>query len=134
MNVNERAFEDVIESSLLEVGGYRKGNSSGFDAGMGLDPDEVFSFVMATQPKAWSHLLIRYGNDESSAKTGVLTRFVKQIDERGILDVLRHGVTDHGIELKLAYFKPAHRLTFELEELYQANRLMVIRQFRYESV
>jgi type I restriction enzyme, R subunit len=49
------------------------------------------------------------------------------------VDVLRHGVTDLGVTIKLAFFKPAHSLTPELLALYDANRLTVTRQLAYES-
>jgi type I restriction enzyme R subunit len=31
----------------------------------------------------------------------------KELDLRGTLDVLRHGVTDSGVRLRLAFFRPA---------------------------
>jgi type I restriction enzyme R subunit len=47
--------------------------------------------------------------------------------------VLRHGVVDHDVEIRLAHFRPAHfrpahGLTPELVRLYKANRLNVTRQ------
>ena len=65
----------------------------------------------------------------NAASRGVLT---KDLDERGTLDVLRHGVVDLGVELRLAFFKPAHGLTPELVERYRANRLTVTRQLPYD--
>ena len=47
--------------------------------------------------------------------------------------MLRHGVVDHGVTIRLAYFKPAHGLTPELGERYEANRLTVTRQLPYEA-
>ena len=41
-------------------------------------------------------------------------------------------MNDHGIEVRLAYFKPAHGLTPELTSLYEANRLTVTRQLPYD--
>jgi type I restriction enzyme R subunit len=56
-----------------------------------------------------------------------------EIDKRGTLDVLRHGVVDHGVTIRLAYFRPAHGLTPELVRLYGANRLNVTRQLAYQA-
>ncbi len=42
-------------------------------------------------------------------------------------------MSDHGIEIRLAYFKPAHGLTPELTERYLANRLTVTRQLPYDA-
>jgi type I restriction enzyme R subunit len=49
------------------------------------------------------------------------------------VDVLRHGVVDLGVTIRLAFFKPAHGLTEELVSLYLANRVSVTRQLPYEA-
>jgi type I restriction enzyme R subunit len=56
------------------------------------------------------------------ARTQFAERLAKQLDERGTVDVLRHGVNDHGIEVRLAFFKPAHGVAPELTERYLANQ------------
>ena len=134
MSTNEMGFEDVIEDSLVGAGGYLKSRPENYDTVLGFDPVELFSFIDATQSKDWAKLVLRgYGGDEAAAKKGFAKRLVAEIDVRGTIDVLRHDVTDYGVTIKLAYFKPAHGLTPELETLYQANRVSVTRQFVYES-
>ncbi len=128
----ERSFEGEIEASLVERGGYAKGDPQTFDRELGLDPGEVFVFVEATQPDAWRELTTRHGG-AGAARTGFVRRLAKELDERGTVDVLRHGVTDLSVELRLAFFKPAHGLTPELVAGYKANRLVVVRQFVYEA-
>jgi type I restriction enzyme R subunit len=130
--VSERKFEGAIEAWLLEHGGYAKGDPKTFDVALGLDPGEVLAFVRATQQTAWRALAERHGG-EAAAETAFLRRLASELDERGTVDVLRHGVKDLGIEIKLAYFKPAHGLTPELVAAYEANRLCLVRQFRYEA-
>ena len=56
-----------------------------------------------------------------------------QIDDRGALDVLRHGVKDRGVTIRLAYFRPSHTLADGALDQYQANRLTVARQFHYSA-
>ena len=139
MKPDERGFEDAITGSLVEAGGYRlckwgtKPEWAGdFNAKLGLDTAELLAFIAETQPMAWRRLL-----EVHSGADGVLHQFgdrlAKQLDERGAVDVLRHGVNDHGIEVRLAFFKPAHGLTPELTERYLANRLTVTRQLPYEA-
>ena len=139
MKPDERGFEDAITASLVEAGGYRvckwgtKPEWAGdFDPKLGLDTAELLAFIAETQPAAWKRLLEVHGGPD-----GVLQQFgdrlAKQLDERGAVDVLRHGVNDHGIEVRLAFFKPAHGLTPELTERYLANRLTVTRQLPYEA-
>ncbi len=128
----ELKFEGAIESWLLEHGGYAKGDPGTFDVALGLDPGEVLAFVRATQATAWRALAERHGG-EAAAETAFLRRLASELDARGTVDVLRHGVKDLGIEIRLAYFKPAHGLTPELVAGYEANRLVLVRQFLYEA-
>ena len=123
----ERKFEGEIEAWLLKHGGYAKGDPHAFDRELGLDPSEVFAFVEETQPDAYRELSARHGGDEA-ARTTFLRRLAAEIDERGTVDVLRHGVKDLGVEIRLAFFKPAHGLTPELMSRYEANRLILVRQ------
>jgi len=134
MSTNEKGFEDAIEDSLIGVGGYLKSRPEHYDVTLGLDLVELFSFIEATQAKEWAKLVLRgYGGDDAAAKKGFAKRLAAEIDARGTIDVLRHDASDFGVSLKLAYFKPAHGLTPELETLYQANRVSVTRQFVYEA-
>jgi type I restriction enzyme, R subunit len=128
----EHKFEGAIEAWLLEHGGYAKGDPRAFDRALGLDPAEALAFVQATQATAWQALEVRHGG-ETAAEANFVRRLAKEIDERGTVDVLRHGVKDLGVEIRPAYFKPAHGLTPELVERYQANRLVLVRQLPYSA-
>ena len=130
VKASERKFEGAIEAWLLEHGGYLKGDPGTFDRVLGLDPGEVLAFVRATQRQAWDALAARHGG-EAAAAASFLRRLAKELDERGTVDVLRHGVKDLGVEIRLAYFRPAHELTPELVERYEANRLALVRQLAY---
>jgi type I restriction enzyme R subunit len=59
---------------------------------------------------------------------------VKEIDLRGVLDVIRKGFTDYGVKFQMAYFKPESTLNPEADELYLTNHLSVTRQLYYERV
>jgi type I restriction enzyme, R subunit len=139
MKVSERGFEDAITVSLVEQGGYRVCKwgtkpewAADFDRPRGLDTAELFAFIEDTQPKAWERLVAVHGGAEG-ARQQFADRLAKQLDERGTVDVLRHGVNDHGIEVRIAFFKPAHGLTPELTERYLANRLTVTRQLPFDA-
>jgi type I restriction enzyme R subunit len=132
MKVDERLFEDAIEQFLLEHGSYLRSVPSNFDPVLGLDTFVLFAFIGATQVKTWNSLLGRYGSNPDAAQRGFAKRLATELDNRGTVDVLRHGVVDLGVTIKLAFFKPAHGLTPELLALYDANRLTVTRQLAYE--
>lgn len=136
MKPDERAFEDHIAQALVERGGYRTvktGNASGdFDPALGLDLSELFAFIKETQSQAWQSLAKRHGGAEK-ARGRFVQWLAREIGGRGTVDVLRHGVVDHGVHIKLAFFRPAHSLTQELVARYEANRLTVTRQLPYEA-
>jgi type I restriction enzyme R subunit len=128
----ERKFEGAIEAFLLERGGYARGDPRTFDRALGLVPGEALAFVQATQPDAWRELAQRHGGEQAS-QVNFLKRLATELDERGTVDMLCHGVKDLGVELRLAYFKPAHGLTPELVARYDANRLVLVRQLAFAA-
>ncbi len=126
----EVSFEDAIELSLTGDGGYTSGADAHYEQNLALDLAELFDFVTATQSEEWARLVQLHGG-EDAAREKFADRVAKQIDQHGTIDVLRHGVTDHGVTIRLAYFKPAHGLTPDLVTNFEANRLTVTRQLRY---
>ncbi|WP_396137400.1 type I restriction endonuclease subunit R [Flavobacterium sp.] len=127
----ELTFEQAIESNLLEHGGYVNGSSTDFDVQQGLFPNYITDFLKQSQPKAWDKLVTIH-KDEAEKK--VILRLVKEIDLRGVLDVIRKGFTDYGVKFQMAYFKPESTLNPEADELYLTNHLSVTRQLYYERV
>ncbi len=135
MKVDEKAFEEHIARYLEERGGYRTGkirNANGdFDPKLGLDLAELFTFIRATQARDWENLSKLHGG-EDRAQGRFADRLARELYGRGTVDVLRHGVVDLGVKIRLAYFRPAHGLTPDLVARYGANRLTVTRQLPYE--
>ncbi|MCA1698350.1 MAG: DEAD/DEAH box helicase family protein, partial [Actinobacteria bacterium] len=127
----ELAFEDLIEKHLLDHG-WERGTAYSFDPELGVDFDELFAFIGATQQEAWDELVERRGGTEV-AQREFRKVVAKRIDESGTLHVLRRGVTDLGVDFRLAYFKPEHGMTPELVAGYQANRCTVVRQLAYSE-
>ncbi|NJC71239.1 type I restriction endonuclease subunit R [Planosporangium thailandense] len=128
----EKSFEDAIEASLL-ASGWLPGTPANYRPELGLDTAELFTFIGDTQPKEWEKLLAYHGNDPDDAQRAFAQYLGKQIDERGVLDVLRRGVKDRGVLIRLAYFKPAHTITDDALAFYRKNRLTVTRQLRYSQ-
>jgi type I restriction enzyme R subunit len=81
-------------------------------------------------PKEWE-LLKSYYREETEAK--FIQRLFKELDLRGMLDVIRHGITDSGIKFKLAYFKPDSKLNPDTLKQYSSNKHYVIRQVYFSS-
>lgn len=125
---SEAAFEQVIESHLL-ANGYASLSAS-FDAQRAIFPQEVISFIQATQPKEWTKLEALH-KDKTAEQ--ILHDLTKWMDTYGVLHTLRHGFKCYGRLLRIAYFKAAHNLNPELEARYAANRLGVVRQLHYSA-
>ncbi len=139
MKLDERTFEEFIAEWLVVHGGYNvvklgtsTQHSKDFDPIRGLDLVELFAFIDATQPDEWEQLRKLHGGNDDDARTKFADRLASEIDHRGSVDVLRHGVVDLGVHIRLAYFKPAHGLTPLLGKRYLANRLTVTRQLPFD--
>lgn len=128
----ELNFEDLIEKHLVDHG-WERGTPASFDRGLAIDADELFTFIGGTQQEAWDDLVERRGGDQAKAQKEFRKLVAKRIDESGTLHVLRRGVTDMGIDFRLAYFRPEHGLTPELVAGYEANRCTVVRQLAYST-
>lgn len=132
MNLHkEISFEIEICLYLADHGWlYAEGDAVAYDRARALFPDDVLAWVQATQPKAWETLTKNYG---TQAAETLLNRLRDQLEQRGTLDVLRHGIELLGLKqpLKLAEFKPALAINADILARYAANRLRVIRQVRY---
>lgn len=120
----EATFESAIIESLLEIG-WHEGNALLFNKHLAFDKEAVLSFVQTSQPNEWKRLQTYY-KEETENK--FIQRLFKELDLRGMLDVVRHGITDSSIKFKLAYFKPDSNLNPETINLYKQNKLTVTRQ------
>jgi len=127
----EISFESEICNHLASHGWlYSDGDAAAYDRARALFPADVLAWVQATQPKAWDTLTKNHG---AKAADTLLTRLRDQLDQRGTLDVLRHGVELLGLRapLLLAQFKPALAINADILARYAANRLRLVRQVHY---
>lgn len=124
----EKAFETAIEEHLTTRGGYVKAAAANFDPDKGIDASVLLAFLRDSQPKEWKRLEAIYGGE---VEFKVVSTILGDLDRRGTLDVLRKGVTDRGVKLRLAYFKPASGLNPETLTLYGKNVLTVARQVHF---
>ncbi|MGB7070532.1 MAG: type I restriction endonuclease [Pyrinomonadaceae bacterium] len=125
----EGTFENAIVEHLT-ASGWTLGNRDDFDAELGFDSKAVLEFVRTSQPKEWTKMVSFF---QTGAEGKFIQRLVKELDLRGLLDVIRHGITDSGIKFKLAYFKPDSSLNPETLKHYEANRLYATRQVYYST-
>jgi type I restriction enzyme R subunit len=132
MNLHkEISFElEICQHLAAHDWHYADGDAKGYDRAHALFPADVLAWVQAAQPKAWEALTKNHG---AKALDTLLDRLRVQLDQRGTLDVLRHGIELLGLKtpLKLAEFKPALAINPDILARYAANRLRVVRQVHY---
>jgi type I restriction enzyme, R subunit len=126
----EKAFEDAIIDRLSNSGGYQLGDPANFSKDLALDKTVLLEFIQASQPQAWQKLAAIHG---LTVESKFIQRLYQELEFRGMLDVLRNGITDYGVRFKLAYFKPASGLNPETLALYNHNILTVTRQVYYSN-
>ena len=129
MQTKEKNFENDIEARLL-ASGYAKGNQDTYDKGKAIDMPVLVSFIQATQPKMWQRYVNVYGE---KAEKQLYTIFQQNVEQSGLVHVLRYGIKDRGMELRFAYFAPASNLNLDLVERYNKNILTCTRQFAYST-
>ena len=129
--------EISYESEICEYLGahgwlYAEGDAASYDRARALFPADVLAWVQATQPQAWEILVKNHGD---KAGETLLARLRDQLNQRGTLDVLRHGIELLGLNkpLHLAQFKPALAINPDILSRYAANRLRVVRQVKYSQ-
>ena len=125
--------EQTFESAIIEhltLNGWFEGNPNNFSSDIALDKKAVLDFIQTSQPKEWE-LLKSYYKDEVENK--FIQRLFKELDLRGMLDVIRHGITDSGIKFKMAYFKPDSGLNPDTLKQYRFNKHYVTRQVHFSQ-
>jgi len=126
----EKAFEESIENSLIENGGYSKGFSDDFNKELALDKNRIIDFIKSSQPKQWERISEIHGVD---VEDKLIQRLCKELELNGTISVLRHGFTDYGIKFQMAFLRPETTLNPDTEILYSLNQLTVTRQVKYNS-
>ena len=124
----ESTLEKIIAEHLTD-NGWLLGDKDNYDRGVGIDRVELFNFLEATQADSLKKLFQLQGSEEK-AKQKFVERLVKEIDNNGIIHVLRKGVTDLGVKIYLAYFRPENFVSQEGVKEYEANRVLVTRQIK----
>src|SRR5437660_919971 len=127
----EISFETEVCDYLAANGWlYSIGDAAQYERTRALFPPDVLAWVQETQLKAWETLTRNHGTQAGEVLLG---RLRDQMNARGTLDVLRHGIEMIGLREKvaLAQFKPALAMNPEILKKYGVNRLRVVRQVRY---
>jgi len=128
-DTTEKGLEALIVRDLCAGGGYVQGNPADYNRDVALDVPKLLAFLQTTQPTVVSALELA---SEGIKRTQFLHRIQGEIAKRGVVDVLRKGVS-HG---------PAHVDLYKLlptpgnasaAENFGKNIFSVTRQVRYSN-
>ena len=126
-DTTEKGLEAHIANYLVEENNYLLRENTVYDNVNCVDSELLFQFFEATQPKAVGKLKT-YHKELYEQK--ILKRLNDQIQAKGIIEVLRKGITDGFTDTKLHLFydKPVSAYNSDANALYKANMFSVIRQ------
>jgi type I restriction enzyme R subunit len=127
-DTSESGLESLILNGLVDRG-WIAGNPKDYDRTFCLDLSHLRAFVQETQPKLFEALGLGV---ESPTTKQFLTRLEKEINTRGVIDVLRKGIRHNQHDLTLFYASPSPGNT-KAAELHALNRFSVTRQLRYSN-
>src|SRR4051812_21364156 len=79
---------------------YADGDAEKYDRAQAIFPDDCIEWVKQMQPDKWEAIEKAHGS--GGAADTLLARLRDQLDQRGTLDVLRHGIEMLGLRGKLS--------------------------------
>lgn len=126
-DTTEKGLEAHISQHLVEGNKFIFRENNVYDNISCLDKNLLFQFLEMTQPKSVAKLKL-YHQDLYEQK--IIKRLNDQIQAKGIIEVLRKGITDGFTDTKLHLFydKPVSNYNADANALYQANLFSVMRQ------
>lgn len=129
-DTTEKGLEAHITQHLCLVNAFEERHHSQYNRVDCVDEDLLFNFLQTTQEKEVMKLQTIHG---SNYRSKVLYRLNNQIKTFGIIEVLRKGITDNNIKLKLFFDKPVSNLNEKDFALYNQNIFSVTRQVHYSN-
>ena len=122
----------VAETATAKGGsGWFAGNDAAYDREFAVDSEQLFAFLIATQPEEWAKLgIANYKGKEGMARQKFLARLQGEITRRGVIDVLRHGIKHGPLSFDLFYGTPSPENAKAVAR-HAANRFSITRQLHY---
>ncbi|MGJ1528080.1 type I restriction endonuclease subunit R [Sphingobacterium spiritivorum] len=126
-DTTEKGLEAHISQFLVSDNGYVLRRNTLYDNVACLDKELLFQFLETTQPKAVAKLKA-YHKELYEQK--IVKRLNDQIQAKGVIEVLRKGITDGFTDTKLHLFydRPVSGYNNKTEILYRDNQFSLMRQ------
>ena len=122
---------DFMAEQKAAGSGWHAGFASAYDRAHCIDAVQLFTFLFATQPETLAKLNIgNYRDAKNITRQKFLARISSEIGKRGVIDVLRRGISDGPLHFAMFYGTPSPGNT-KAAELFGKNRFSITRQLRY---
>jgi type I restriction enzyme R subunit len=125
-DTSEKALETLIVDGLC-AHGWKRGSNADYKPEFALDLEQLRAFIRETQPAL--EIALDLASDTPTRKK-FLDRLVKEITNRGVIDVLRNGVKHGPHDVTLFYGAPSRGNAVAAAKN-EANRFTVVRQLHY---
>ena len=121
--------QDSDESEPQNPLSWVQGDPADYDRAYCVDLKQFSAFLHETQPEVAAAFSL---DQDSNTRRQFLDRLKNQVRNRGIIDVLRNGVSHQAHRVDLFYGTPTPGNTLAAER-YAQNRFSVTRQLRYSN-
>ena len=120
---------DRPESDQADPLTWLQGAPADYDRGNCVDLVQLSAFMYATQPEVAAALSLE---NDNPTRRQFLARLKREVRSRGIIDVLRRGISHHQHHIDLFFGTPTPGNSTAAER-YAQNRFSVTRQLRYSN-
>ncbi|HEL3779723.1 TPA: type I restriction endonuclease subunit R [Stenotrophomonas maltophilia] len=117
---------DII--STLAIQGWLVGTASGYDRRTALYTEDVLGYFKDAWPERWDKFVKTNPNSPDDV---LVQKLVRELEQSGTLDVMRHGFKLPGVKVELCSFQPDHGMNPDTLKRYQCNRLRVVPEVSY---
>jgi type I restriction enzyme R subunit len=117
---------DIIDA--LAAQGWLVGTANGYDRRTALYTEDVLGYFKDAWPDRWEKFAKANPNNPDDV---LVQKLVRELEQSGTLDVLRHGFKLPAVKVELCSFQPDHGMNPDTLKRYQCNRLRVVPEVSY---
>ena len=118
--------QDIITAMTAQ--GWLTGPASGYDRRTALYTEDFLGYFKDAWPERWD----KFAKANPNAPEDVLVqKLVRELEQSGTLDVLRHGFKLPAMKVELCSYQPDHGMNPDTLKRYQCNRLRVVPEVSY---
>lgn len=118
--------QDIITAMVAQ--GWLTGPASGYDRRTALYTEDFLGYFRDAWPERWDKFAKANPNNPDEV---LVQKLVRELEQSGTLDVLRHGFKLPAVKVELCSFKPDHGMNPDTLKRYGCNRLRVVPEVSY---